>query len=92
MQVHSREGFSGVAESSYVVDDDDPDFPSDRVWRATEVIGDDIVLGGVIVTFDKERFYNLFRDFPHEFTPEQIHIIKEALPYWYDFFKSRLST
>ena len=81
-----------MASRTFFVDEDDPGSPSGRVWRATEVVDGDVSIGGVIVTFDKKQFYNLFRDFPHNLTPEQIQILKEDMLYWYDFFKGRRST
>ena len=46
-------------------------------------------VGEMLFTFDGERIFNLFRDYPHELTPEQKVIFDEANPFWADFFKDR---
>lgn len=48
-------------------------------------------IGGVLISFDKITIYNLWTDFPQEFTPKQIETIQKEMPYWYNFFKSRLN-
>ncbi len=45
-------------------------------------------LGELLITFDKVKVYNLWCDFPNQFTLEEI--FKKEMPYWYDFFKERL--
>ena len=59
---------------------------SRRVWLAVR-IG---YKGQTYFTFDKQNFYSLFKDYPYKLTDEQIEIFKKGLPYWADFFKSRL--
>lgn len=63
-----------------------------RVWLATHYINDDMVIGEVNVTFDREKVYNLFQDFPSAFTQEQLNILREEMPHWFEFFKARLSS
>ena len=46
-------------------------------------------IGEMLFTFDGERIFNLFRDYPHELTPEQKEIFDEANPFWADFLKDR---
>lgn len=46
-------------------------------------------VGEMLFTFDGERVFNLFRDYPHELTPEQKLIFDAENPYWADFFKDR---
>ncbi|MCD5440287.1 DUF7675 family protein [Lactobacillus delbrueckii] len=57
----------------------------DKVWRVDRV--DEI--GGIEVSFDKKKIYNLWTDYPSKFSAEEIEIIKKEMPYWVDFFKSR---
>ena len=57
-----------------------------QVWLAVR-IG---YKGQTYFTFDKQNFYSLFKDYPYKLTDEQIEIFKKGLPYWADFFKSRL--
>ncbi|WP_438271513.1 DUF7675 family protein [Schaalia turicensis] len=76
-------------DSRYVIDD--PVRSSQRVWSVTELSDDGSPLRGpILVTFDKRTIFNLWTDFPSKFTPEQIQIMREEQPYWYEFFMPRL--
>lgn len=44
---------------------------------------------GPIVSFDQVHDLYLFRDYPHEFTPEQKEIFDRENPFWKDFFSGR---
>ena len=46
-------------------------------------------VGEMLFTFDGEKAFNLFRDYPHGLTEEQKRIFDEENPYWADFFKDR---
>lgn len=46
-------------------------------------------IGEHLFTFDGEKIFNLFRDYPHELTEEEKKIFDEENPYWADFFKGR---
>lgn len=46
-------------------------------------------VGEMNFTFDGERIYNLFQDYPYKLTEEQKKIFDEENPYWADFFKDR---
>ncbi|WP_455543703.1 DUF7675 family protein [Intestinibacter sp.] len=46
-------------------------------------------IGERLFTFDGERIFNLFRDYPYELTEDQKKIFDEANPYWAEFFKDR---
>lgn len=61
-----------------------------RVWDAAHYVDGHAVIGEMLVTFDRVTFLNLFSDYPHKFTAEQIEIIRQERPFWYDFFKDRL--
>lgn len=78
----------------YEIDDSsEMDVANPRVWTASEYTSDGgLVYGAMLVTFDRKKFLNLFADYPHNFTAEQIEIVKEELPYWYNFFRDRLSS
>lgn len=41
-------------------------------------------------SFDKEKTYNLFADFPDKLTKEEVQIFIKEQPYWADFFRDRL--
>lgn len=47
-------------------------------------------VGERLFTFDGERIFNLFRDYPHELTKEQKEIFDSLNPYWAEFFKDRI--
>lgn len=40
-------------------------------------------------TFDKKKIYNMFRDYPHELSKEEVEIFDKENPYWAEFFKDR---
>lgn len=42
--------------------------------------------GEHLFTFDKKKIYNLFRDYPHELTEEELKIFNEENPFWKEFF------
>ncbi len=46
-------------------------------------------IGEMLFTFDGERIFNLFRDYPHELSEEQVRSFDEANPFWAEFFKDR---
>lgn len=46
-------------------------------------------VGEHLFTFDKEKIYNLFKDYPNELTKEEKEIFDRENPYWKDFFKDR---
>lgn len=46
-------------------------------------------IGEMLFTFDGERIFNLFRDYPNELSPEQKKVFDEANPFWANFFKNR---
>ncbi|MDR2964021.1 MAG: hypothetical protein LBU90_10385 [Bacteroidales bacterium] len=45
--------------------------------------------GEHLFSFDKKKIYNLFADYPHNMTAEEIAIFDKEEPYWCDFFKDR---
>lgn len=48
-------------------------------------------IGEMCFSFDRKRIYNLFADFPHNLSKEEVAIFCEDEPYWADFFKDRLT-
>lgn len=59
--------------------------PDDEIWW----VNNPETKGEWLFSFDKERIFNMFRDYPHELIPEQKKIFDEENPYWADFFKDR---
>lgn len=63
----------------------DEDHPENIVWEVEE-IGN---RGKLLFSFDKKKIYNLWVDYPHNFTPEEKEIFDREYPYWANFFKDR---
>lgn len=40
-------------------------------------------------SFDKQKVYNMFRDYPHAMTPEEVRIFDRENPFWAEYFKDR---
>lgn len=59
--------------------------PDVKIWW----VDDPETKGEWLFSFDKERIFNMFHDYPHELTPEQKKIFDEENPYWADFFSDR---
>lgn len=45
--------------------------------------------GEFLFTFDKQKIYNMFADYPHNLTLEEKAIFDKENPYWRDFFADR---
>lgn len=59
--------------------------PNDRIsW-----VDNSGEIGVWLFTFDGKTFFNLFADYPHKLTPEQIEIFNKENPYWVEFFEDR---
>ena len=58
----------------------------DKIWWLDN--REDAV-GEFIFSFDKKKQYNLFADYPHNMTKEEVRIFDEENPYWADFFSDR---
>ena len=58
---------------------------ADRIWWVDTADR----VGEWLFTFDKQKIYNMFRDYPHELTSEEKEIFDKENPYWRDFFKDR---
>ncbi len=52
-------------------------------WLETENIGE------FLFSFDKKTVFNLFRDYPHALTEEQVEQFDKEYPFWADFFADR---
>lgn len=59
---------------------------ADVVWWLDN--GDDIK-GVMIFSFDKRKQYNLFQDYPHNMTQDEVDTFDKENPFWADFFKDR---
>lgn len=59
--------------------------PDDQIWWVDTSDRD----GEFVFTFDKETFFNMFADYPHNLTAEQKEIFDKENPYWKEFFSDR---
>lgn len=46
-------------------------------------------VGEWLFSFDREKVFNMFSDYPHKLTLEQKKIFDEENPYWQGFFSDR---
>lgn len=60
--------------------------PSDTIWWVDTSESD----GKWLFSFDKKQIFNLFSDYPHKLTPDQLKVFNKENPYWKDFFADRL--
>ena len=44
------------------------------------------VKGENLFSFDQKKIYNLFADYPHNMTEEEVEIFNQENPFWRDFF------
>lgn len=47
------------------------------------------VVGEHLFSFDQKKIYNLFADYPHNLTDEEVEMFDAENPYWADFFRYR---
>lgn len=59
--------------------------PTDLIWW----VDTPDRVGEWLFTFDKQKIYNMFRDYPHKLTVEEKEVFDKENPYWRDFFKGR---
>ena len=57
----------------------------DVIWW----VDNEDVIGVREFSFDKKKIYNLFADYPHNMTAEEVKIFDNENPYWATFFKDR---
>ena len=58
---------------------------NDKIWSVEE-IG---YIGKLLYSFDKKNIYNLWTDYPHNFTKEEKDLFDKENPYWKEFFSDR---
>lgn len=46
-------------------------------------------VGERLFTFDGEKVFNLFRDYPHALSSEEKELFDVCNPYWVEFFEDR---
>lgn len=75
--------------------------PTDRIWwvdmynvgkkanPTPEELDRGRVMGALMISFDKKKVYNLWQDYPHNMTKEEVELFDKENPFWTDFFKDR---
>lgn len=58
--------------------------PEDTIWW----VENPGIKGEHLFTFDKNKIYNLFKDYPHNLTKEEKEMFDKENPYWKDYFKT----
>ena len=53
------------------------------IWVDSEQVGEHLF------TFDKQRIFNLFADYPWKLSPKEKAVFDKENPEWADFFKDR---
>lgn len=60
--------------------------PNDKIWwldNSGEYVG------VWLFSFDREKIYNMFSDYPDKLAPEEKAIFDAENPYWKEFFADR---
>lgn len=56
-----------------------------KVWWIDKID----IRGEMLFSFDQKKIYNLFLDYPHNMTEEEVRILDKENPFWRDFFSDR---
>lgn len=56
-----------------------------KIWWIEEIN----IRGRHLFSFDKQKIYNLFEDYPHNMKDEEVYIFDKEEHHWSEFFKSR---
>lgn len=59
---------------------------TDKIWWVDNGMD---VKGEHLFSFDRQKVYNLFRDYPWKLSAEEKAGFDKENPYWADFFKDR---
>lgn len=80
----------------FIISDESPNLKSDYLEFYKKNDNDTIwwvnnrdTVGEHLFSFDKQKVFNLFRDYPHELTPEEKEIFDKENQFWANFFKDR---
>ena len=57
----------------------------DKIWW----VDNPDQIGVFEFSFDRVKVYNLFRDYPHAMTPDEVAIFNRENPLWAEFFADR---
>lgn len=59
---------------------------TDKIWWVDN-LGE--TTGEFLFSFDREKIYNMFQDYPDKMTPEEVAIFDKENPFWAEFFAER---
>lgn len=59
--------------------------PGGRVFWISKID----TIGQFMFSFDKQKIYHLFRDYPNALTPEEKAIFDSECPFWHEFFEGK---
>lgn len=76
-------------EYEFYKENDDDKIYNVGLWCIDEKGEADQVIGLNLISFDGKKIYNLWTNYPWDFTDEEIEIFKKEDPYWHNFFKDR---
>jgi hypothetical protein len=57
---------------------------NDKIWWV-----DTDQIGQWLFSFDKKKIYNMYADYPHNMTKEEVKIFDQENPFWKEYFKDR---
>ena len=64
-------------------------FKNDEESRIWWLDNSDEKIGVFIFSFDKEKQFNLFADYPYKLSEKEKEIFDKDEPFWADFFRER---
>lgn len=58
---------------------------NDKIWWVDNFD----VIGEMLFSFDIKKIYNLFEDYHHNLTKDEVEAFDKENPHWVEFFKDR---
>lgn len=59
----------------------------DKVWWVDELTEEGLpYIGRLMVSFDNRKIFNVWADYPKEFSKEEKELFDKENPYWKEFF------
>ncbi len=62
---------------------------TDKIWWVGDLCHDVILYGKDWITFDRKKIYNLWTDYPHNMTPDEVELFNREHPQRAEFFAWR---
>lgn len=64
----------------------------DTIWEVERYEDGSLIIGELLVSFDKKKIYNLWTDYPMKFSEEELAVFTKEKPYWRNFFRERFTS